>query len=354
MRVYAAHRLTPHRDVRDAVLEELLAVDLEAERRVPGTPAATGRPAPRRGPGTDAQRRVHERGRPARGRARGGPAPRGRSATRRRRRAPARSRPGRRRSCSSTCRVAGLDVAAVEVGVRALLLDDEHVLPQPPHVVAPSRVEAGRTARRPAWSSQELQRSCARPACLGDAAAAAGRRGSGPAPRRRRGPSRPRRRDAASSRQPGTSRSRVPQNISVGGSPARSAEAGDDLGPAQVVRRAGPPLGVRAELAEEQPRVDGVERLGLGRAGRQVDPRREQHHPAGLRPAAVAQRQRQRERVAAARGVADRAASRRSPRPTGRRGRPAPRGSRARCARARAGSRAARPARRAAIASRAT
>jgi len=34
-------------------------------------------------------------------------------------------------------------VAPVEVGVRALLLDDEHVLPQPPHVVRRPRVEVG-------------------------------------------------------------------------------------------------------------------------------------------------------------------------------------------------------------------
>ncbi len=112
----------------------------------------------------------------------------------------------------------------------------------------------------------------------------------------------------ASSRQPGSSRSRVPQNISVRGSLRQVrvvGERGGDLGAAEVLGLAGPPLGVHVELAEVQPPVDLVEGRGLRGAGGQVDPGGVQHHRGGQRGAAREEAQRQSEGQPAPGGVAD-------------------------------------------------
>ena len=62
--------------------------------------------------------------------------------------------------------------------------------------------------------------------------------------------------------------------------PGQVAEAGRDLGPAEVVGRAGPPLGVGPHLADEQPRVALGDLVGLRCAGGQVHPRRDQQQVA--------------------------------------------------------------------------
>ena len=61
------------------------------------------------------------------------------------------------------------------------------------------------------------------------------------------------------------------------------AERRADLGPAQVVGRAGPPLGVRVQLAEEQPRVARATPRWSRGAGGQVDPGRDQQQVRRLR-----------------------------------------------------------------------
>ena len=158
-------------------------------------------------------------------------------------------------------------------------------------------------------------------------------------------PSRPPRPGGPAAGPPGQSESRVPKNISAGGSPARSPSAGGDLGPAEVVGRAGPPLGVRLHLADEQPRVALGDLVGLRGADRQVDPGRDQQQVG--RAAA----RRGRAGSAPRRGPGRRRPSRRrwSRPPTtsaaARRGRRSGRARRARCAPASTGSPASPPGR---------
>ena len=160
-------------------------------------------------------------------------------------------------SSSTTCRVSGSRSRPSRSLEEAVLLDDEHVLAELPQAVG------GQRARGRANGGAEMitaRNSTRRPPGLlglGDErqdrvdVQQAGLLDVGERPSRRRPPG------AASSRQPGLRVSRVPQNISARGSPARSARAGETSGPAEVLGGAGPPLGVRVHLPDEQPRVLG-------------------------------------------------------------------------------------------------
>ena len=91
---------------------------------------------------------------------------------RRRRRAPGRSRARAVVVLEQHVPGARLEVAAVEVGVGALLLDDEHVLAQPPHGVR----RGGRRARANGTDRDRSPQE--RPGCVRQRPAASGRNGS--------------------------------------------------------------------------------------------------------------------------------------------------------------------------------
>ncbi len=193
-------------------------------------------------------------------------------------------------------------VAAVEVRVGTRLLHHEHVLSQAPDVVRRAGVEGGE-GQGDDPHREELQRLPPRAASLRDErqhredvdqvghldvgqlpTSLGGEAGEQPAARHERVP-------GAAEHQRGRQTGEV-------------AQCRADLGPRQVVDRAGPPLGVGMQLAQEQPRVTRRHLGGLGRARGQVDPGRVQQQVGRLGRAPVPQRLRQRQGVAAAGGVA--------------------------------------------------
>ncbi len=257
-------------------------------------------------------------------------------------------------SLSSTCRVPVLQVAAVEVGVGALLLDHEHVLPQPPDVVRRPRRRGRRRARRTIRHREELQRLPPRPPSLGDErqqredvdqvghldvgqlpTGLGGTAGEQPAARHQRVPGAA---EHQRRRQPGEVAQRRADLV-----------AGRDPRPSRPTTRRRP-RACRGTATGRPPTRRSVSGVLVVRSTQGECSSRW----VGCGRAPVPQRLREGQGVAAAGGVAAQHQPARLRQPSGPPGRSSSRTSRATCAPARAGSPAARSGRARAVASRAT